>query len=87
MIASLFFCVNTRHWDIPWNVINMKGVLAVNKECPCVMAKFPGDATVAMAYVPWHQLQEVYEPELALERGTLFPELDKPFRGGVMCRG
>lgn len=49
------------------------------------MPMFPSDATVAMAYVPWQTLQEVYEPEVAFSRATLFPELDKPFTGGV-CR-
>ena len=49
------------------------------------MPMFPADATVAMAYVPWQTLQEVYEPEVAFSRGTLFPELDKPFMGGA-CR-
>lgn len=37
-----------------------------------------------MAYVPWQELQAVYEPEKALCCGTLFPELYKPFSGG--CR-
>ena len=35
----------------------------------------------AMAYVPWQRLDEMYTPETALERGTLYPELDKPFMG------
>ena len=59
----------------------------MNSNCPCEMTMFPQDATVAMAYVPWQTLQEVYEPVMALERGTLFPELDKPFKGGVKCYG
>lgn len=37
--------------------------------------------SVAMAYVPWQRWQEVYSPERALECGTLFPELYKPFMG------
>ncbi|MDY5884210.1 spore coat associated protein CotJA [Roseburia sp. 831b] len=37
--------------------------------------------SVAMAYVPWQYFQNVYEPEKALEVGTIFPELDKPFLG------
>ncbi len=36
-----------------------------------------------MAFVPpQQQLTAVYEPDKALERGTLFPELDKPWIGG-----
>lgn len=37
--------------------------------------------SVAMAYVPWQYFHNVYEPEKALEIGTIFPELEKPFLG------
>ncbi len=37
-----------------------------------------------MAYVPRQELQVVYEAEQALRCGTLFPEINKPFKGG--CR-
>ncbi|MEG0754618.1 MAG: spore coat associated protein CotJA, partial [Angelakisella sp.] len=37
--------------------------------------------SVAMAYVPWQRWDEVYPLEKALECGTLFPELFKPFMG------
>lgn len=40
-----------------------------------------------MAYVPWQCLDGTYSPELALTRGTLFPELDKPFQGHTMKGG
>ena len=36
-----------------------------------------------MAYVPVQQLNTVYDTDKALERGTLFPELDKPWLGGA----
>lgn len=37
---------------------------------------------VAMAYVPWQQLTNIYEDlEEAYELGTIFPELTKPFTG------
>ncbi len=42
---------------------------------------------VAMAYVRWQKLEEMYEPEKALCRGTLFPELDKPFCGKTVTGG
>lgn len=43
------------------------------------MDEFP----VAMAYVPWQYMNQIYE-DLgdALEIGTLFPELNKPFMRG-----
>lgn len=45
------------------------------------MSQFPAYPVVGMAYVPWQQPKDVYEPEVALQRGTLFPCLDKPFLG------
>ena len=42
---------------------------------------FPADTALAIAYVRWQDLNDVYEPEVALKNGTLFPELDKPFYG------
>ena len=32
-----------------------------------------------MAYVPWQYFTNVYDTDKALEVGTIFPELDKPF--------
>ena len=47
---------------------------------------------LAMAYVRWQRLDEqklaeLYPPELALSRGTLFPDLDKPFCGRTVTGG
>ena len=39
---------------------------------------------VAMAYVPVQTDADMYEPCKALQQGTLFPSLDKPFLRG--CR-
>ena len=42
---------------------------------------------LAMAYVPWQQLCNVYEDlDEALQNGTLFPELNKPFTGRRCCK-
>lgn len=40
---------------------------------------------LAMAYVPWQFFQDVYEPDKALQYGTIFPELNKPFYGRGGC--
>lgn len=40
----------------------------------------PDNATVTMAYVPFQNAGKLYSPEQAICMGTLFPELDKPFR-------
>ncbi len=42
------------------------------------MEHFP----LAMAYVPMQQFKRIYELEEALQYGTIFPELNKPFTGG-----
>lgn len=42
---------------------------------------FPVQTPPAMAYVPYQNLTEIYEPEQGLECGTIFPELNKPWFG------
>lgn len=47
---------------------------------------FPANISLAMAYVPMQKLTTVFEDDVALRVGTLFPDLDKPFlmgRGGL----
>lgn len=41
----------------------------------------PAVTVVAMAYIPFQQFGAVYEPEMGLRSGTIFPELNKPFLG------
>ena len=36
---------------------------------------------LAMAYVPIQHFKSVYELDEALQVGTIFPELNKPFKG------
>ena len=36
---------------------------------------------IAMAYVPIQKLCKTYEADIALNMGTIFPELNKPFYG------
>ena len=54
---------------------NVGGIMPLSDMQPHVLA---------MAYVPVQHLDEVYEVDTALDRGTLFPELDKPFLAGGM---
>ena len=58
-------------------------------DCPCSGSyETCADQVVTMAYVPRQNLTCCYEPQVGLNRGTLFPELDKPFFGKqVNCRG
>lgn len=47
-----------------------------------IRSALPEDPVVAMAYVPYQQRGKMYYAEQGLEKGTLFPELNKPFRCG-----
>ena len=47
-----------------------------------VVSAFPKNTPLAMAYVPFQQLDRTYDDDKAFSRGTLFPELDLPFSGG-----
>ena len=49
------------------------------------MAQQPEGCTPVMAYVPVQVLDGVYEPYQGFCIGTMFPDLNKPFkRGGVV---
>lgn len=42
---------------------------------------------LAMAYVPWQEWHCLHEADKGFHRGTIFEELDKPFRGiGGCCK-
>lgn len=51
------------------------------RSCGCrpETSRADNEYALAMAYVPWQYFTTVYEPDKALEIGTIFPELDKPF--------
>jgi hypothetical protein len=42
----------------------------------------PKDASVTMAYIPLQEGIETYEEEVGLNNGTIFPQLNKEFKGG-----
>ncbi|MCQ2474543.1 MAG: spore coat associated protein CotJA [Clostridia bacterium] len=48
-------------------------------------AILPPDSVPAMLYVPWQTDTNCYDEMKALEKGTLFTALDKPFLG-KRCR-
>lgn len=41
------------------------------------------DLPLAMSYVPFQRWQNIYPLEKALKRGTMFADLDLPFKGGM----
>lgn len=42
-----------------------------------------GSLPLAMCYVPFQRWKTTYPNDKALDRGTIFPELDLPFEGGM----
>ena len=42
---------------------------------------FPKETPLAMCYVPMQEIKELYAENIALEKGTIFPELYFPFKG------
>ncbi len=63
-------------------------------ECPCADGDMPteghnfdhmklGDLPLAMSYVPWQKWGQYYTLEEGLTAGTIFPDLNLPFRGGM----
>lgn len=52
-----------------------------DSEFGCPSTKFPADASVTMAYIPYQLDRNAYTPEQALMYGTLFVTLNKPFLG------
>ncbi len=43
--------------------------------------QIPKDATVAMAYIPYQNNDSLYSNEQGFVSGTMFPILNKPFKG------
>jgi hypothetical protein len=60
--------------------------VVAGKGCTPNPTPFPQSTPVAMAYIPFQQFGNLYPPEKGLERGTIFPELDKPFLGGGVLK-
>ena len=56
--------------------------IIIGQACPLkACTPLPENPVPGMAYVPFQQWGETYEPSRALDSGTLFPVLDKPFYG------
>lgn len=55
----------------------------IQKPCStCGFSDTPLDELpLTMSYMPMQKIGETYSEQDALMRGTLFPELDKPFKG------
>lgn len=57
-----------------------------NNQQPAEMSAFPAVVTLASAYIPWQNWETPCVPCEALQAGTVFPSLVKPFccgKGGA----
>lgn len=54
--------------------------------CPLPRTVQEHGFTPVMAYVPIQELTTVYEPYQGFSKGTIFPDLDKPFLKGWCMR-
>lgn len=54
--------------------------------CPEPDGVFPPEMPVGMCYVPMQKWGKPYDVIVGLNRGTIFPELDKPFIGEEAVR-
>lgn len=53
-------------------------------ECPAPQPA-PCDCQLAISSIRFQTFGETYPPEVALCKGTVFPELDLPYCGGGPC--
>ncbi|MDO4318895.1 MAG: spore coat associated protein CotJA, partial [Lachnospiraceae bacterium] len=54
-----------------------------SSDCPSASRRpeHSSKKSLAMAYVPWQKFEDLYPNDAALSKGTLFCQLDLPFRG------
>ena len=57
--------------------LNTETVVIAVQDCPDNMP------ALGMTCSPWQQWTSVYEADVGFCRGTIFPELDKPFLEGA----
>ena len=57
------------------------GIICHNGDFPVAITPLPANPVVAMAYVPFQTDTTTYPEMQALACGTLFPCLNKPFKG------
>ena len=64
-----------------WDDIQRKGAIFMKESCAASSWKDCPFPTLAAAFIPPQAWEDIYTPEVALSRGTLFAQLDKPFIG------
>ena len=54
--------------------------------CGYKKTRYLEDMPLAMAYVPFQVWRDLYQPDEALQAGTIFKELNLPFYGRRVCK-
>ena len=62
---------------------NIHGDGCINNNYCALSPRENTDGVLTMAFVNMQPLDSVYAPSEALLKGTLFPNIDKPFMGGM----
>ena len=64
--------------------LDMEAIPTLKRDVPVPISEytFPQHISLAMAYVPYQPFENLYDGDMALERGTFFKALDMPFMGG-----
>lgn len=71
-------CCRPDHYRQPVNGMTCK-------EEPAAVFEFSECMPPAMSYTPFQIMSNIYQPQKGLVRGTIFPELDKPWLAGGEC--
>lgn len=73
---------NQRAYRNDFNRQQERRTIQSRRCCVQPQGTFPECTPVAMAFIPFQEMNEIYDERKAFERGTVFPCLDKPFLGG-----
>ena len=61
--------------------------MCVSGACGCPTGSLGlTDRPLGMVYAPCQKFTALYDPEVAISRGTLFKELDLPFEGDTIAK-
>ena len=73
--------------NVPVSSISEQNRKNEYQECACSSKKEDSlqKLPIAMAYVPWQQWRKLYDLCYSFQCGTIFQELEKPFRGKGGC--
>ncbi len=69
-------CKDSREYRCDYSMDNKQS--ECKKDYVCQSPVYPG-VSLAMVYSPCQSFDNLHDPEIGIDRGTIFKELDKPF--------